>query len=112
MGEEQKRSRFQQLRRHQGTGALTAAELAELALLTQELEAAEASCLTPATERLRQERETVETQNRALEILTLRKEALVLRLRNFLVEAQAERRAIDGELAAVLSGNRGAKTDE
>jgi vacuolar-type H+-ATPase subunit D/Vma8 len=86
--------------------------LRELAFLTQELEAVEAACLTPATERLRQEREILETQNRNLEVLALRKEALVRRLSDFLAEAQTERRAIDGELAAVLGGSRGSETDE
>lgn len=112
MWEEQRRSRFQQLRQRQGNGALTEAEQAELALLTQELEAGEAGYLAPTTERLRQERETLEAQNRTLEALALRKEALVRRLRDFLAESQAERRAIDGELAAVLAGSRGLKTDE
>ena len=107
MWKEQTANRFQQLRQRQGKSALTEAEQAELALLMQELEAAEAGYLTPATERLRQERETLETQNRTLEVLALRKEALVRRLRDFLAEAQTERRAINGELAAVLGGSRG-----
>ena len=103
MSEEQKRSRFQELRGRQQQSTLTEAEQAELAILVQELEAAEASYLTPATQRLRQEREALETQNRTLEALALRREALVRRLRDFLAEAQAERRAIDRELAAVLA---------
>jgi len=88
------------------------AEQAELAQLVQELEAAEANYLRPATERLRQQRETLQTQNRALETLALRKEALVLRLRDFLAEAQAERRAIESELAAVLAGTLGSEAHE
>jgi len=112
MWEEQKRTRFHQLRQRQEKRALAEAEQAELAFLTQELEAAEAACLTPATERLRQEREIIETQNRNLEALALRKEALVRRLSAFLAEAQTERRAIDGELAAVLAGSRGSETVE
>ena len=112
MWEEQKRTRFHQLRQRQGKSALTEAEQAELAFLTQELEAAEAACLPPARERLRQEREILETQNRNLEVLALRKEALVRRLSDFLAEAQTERRAIDGELASVLVGSRGSETDE
>ena len=112
MGNGQRSSRFQELRQRQREGVLTEAEQAELKLLVQELEAAEATYLTPATERLRQQRGTLETQNRALEALALRKEALVLRLRDFLAEAQAERRAIEGELAAVLAGSRGSETDE
>src|SRR5438874_1066952 len=46
MWEEQKRSRFQQLRQRQREGGLTEAEQAELALLVQELETAEATELT------------------------------------------------------------------
>jgi hypothetical protein len=88
MWDGQRSSRFQQLRQRQRESALTEAEQAELALLVQELEAAEVTHLAPATERLRQERETVETQNRALEVLALRKEALVPRLRDFLAEDQ------------------------
>lgn len=112
MWEEQQRSRFQHLRQRQRQGVLTEAEQDELAHLVQELEGAEATYLTPAVQRLRQEREALETQNRTLEALALRKEALVLRLRDFLAEAQAERQAIDRELAAVLAGSRGAETDE
>lgn len=112
MREEERSTRFQQLRQRQRESVLTEAEQAELALLVRELEAAEAAYLTPATERLRQERGTLETQNRALEVLALRKEALVLRLRDFLAEAQTERRAIECELTAVLAGTQGSETDE
>jgi hypothetical protein len=112
MWEAQKRERFQQLRQRQRESGLTEAEQAELGRLVQELEAAEATYLTPATERLRQERETLEAQNRTLEVLARRKETLVLRLRHFLAEAQAERRAIQCELAAVLAGSHGPETDE
>jgi len=86
MWEDQKRSRFQQLRECRRAGGLTEAEEVELARLTEELEAAEANYLTPVTEQLRRERETVETQNRTLEVLALRKDASVLRLRQFLAE--------------------------
>jgi hypothetical protein len=111
MWEEHKSLRVQQLRQRQGEGVLTEAEQAELALLVQELEAAEATYLTPATERLRQERETVEAQNRTLEVLAHRKELLVQRLRAFLAEAQAERLAIESEVAAALAESRGSQTD-
>src|SRR5436309_9210890 len=57
MWEEQKAARFQQLRQRQRESVLTEAEQAELALLVEELDAAEATYLTAATERLRQERE-------------------------------------------------------
>jgi hypothetical protein len=105
-------SRFQQLRRRQHDSVLTEAEQAELAHLVEELETAEASYLRPVTEQLRQQRETLQVQNRALEALALRKEALVLRLHDFLAEAQAERRAIESELAAVLTGSQGPETNK
>lgn len=105
MWKQQKRERFQQLRQREGM--LTEQEQTELALLVQELEAAEAAYLAPATERIGQERACIETQNRNLEALTRRKEALTQRLREFLADAQAERRAIDRELAAVLAGSQG-----
>lgn len=112
MWEEQKRRRFQQLRQRQDQNVLTKADLDELALLVQELEAAEADYLMPAAEWLRQERETLETQNRTLEVLARRKENLVSRLRDFLSEVQAEQQAIKCELDAVLAGSRGSETDE
>jgi hypothetical protein len=113
MWDEHKRSRFQQLSQQEhGCGGLTEAEQVELACLTQEIEAMEASYLAPAKERIRRERESLEAQNHTLQVLTWRKEALLLRLRDFLAEAQAERRAIETELATVLAGGQGAETDE
>ncbi len=112
MWDEPKRSRFHQLRERRRDGGLSEVEQAEFALLTHKLEAAEASYLTPATEKLRQERETLEAQNRALEVLARRKELLAWRLRDFLAEAQAERQAIESECAAVLAGNRGSHTGD
>ncbi len=112
MWDEQKRSRFQQLRQRQGESVLTEAEQAELAQVLQELEAAEATYLTPATQRLRQERESLGAQNCTLEALARRKEALVLRLRDFLAQAHAERQAIECELATLLDGCRGSPTDK
>jgi len=103
MWDDHKRSRLQQLRQRQGENGLCEAERTELASLVQELEAAESTHLSPATQRLRHERETIETQNRALEGLAIRKKAFVQRLRDFVAEAQAERQAIDRELAAVLA---------
>jgi vacuolar-type H+-ATPase subunit D/Vma8 len=111
MSEEQKRSRFQQLLQRQQDSLLTEAEQAELASLIEEIEAVEASYLSPVTDQLRQQRKTLEAQNRTLEVLALRKEALVLRLRSFLGEAQAERRAIECELAEALE-SRSLGTDE
>lgn len=113
MWDEHKRSRFRQLSQQEhGGGRLNEAEQVELARLTQEIEAGEANYLAPATERLRRERESLEAQNRTLQVLARRKQALLLRLRDFLAEAQAERRAIETELAAVLAGGQGAETDE
>jgi hypothetical protein len=109
MWEQQQRERFQQLRQRESV--LTEAERAELAALVQELETAEAAYLAPATERLRHDRETIDAQNRSLEILTRRKEALAQRLRDFLTETQAEQRAIESELAAVLASGQGPETD-
>jgi len=102
-----KRRRFQQLREKELQGLLTQIEQAELASLVQELHAAEAAYLAPATRRLREEREAIETQNGSLQTLVRRKESLVARLRDFLEDARVERDAIEGELAAVLGGGRG-----
>lgn len=107
MWDQEKRSRFQELRQRQEDDALTEADRSELAKMIQELEDAEASYLTPAAERLRRERENATAQNRRLEALATRKEALTARLRSFLAEAQAERRAIGRELAEVMGSCRG-----
>jgi hypothetical protein len=110
MWDEQKRQRFQQLRQREGQ--LTAAEQVELASLVQQLESAEADYLNGATERLRQEREITERQNRSLESLSNRKKTLVERLARVLAEARAERRAIENELASVLAGSPDSKAQE
>jgi hypothetical protein len=111
MWEEKERQRFQLLRQRELEGELTEPDQAELASLTQQLQAAEATYLAPATQRLQQEREALDAQNRSLELLARRKGALVQRLRDFLTEARAERQAIEGELAAVLAGSRNSETD-
>jgi hypothetical protein len=102
--EEAQRQRFQHLRQRDSLGLLTQAEQAELAALGQERERNEAAYLSPATQRLRAERQTLQTQNSRLEALVRRKEALAQRLRDFLADARAEQNAIEGELAAVLGG--------
>jgi hypothetical protein len=112
MWDDRKRSRFEELRERQRQLVLTEAEEAELSVLVRELETAEGAYLHAATARLRQERETLEAQNRVLEGLARRKEALVVRLRSFLSEVQAERLAIEHELAAVLPANQLSKADE
>jgi len=105
MWDEQKHLPIHQLRQRQSGGGLSEAERGELALLVLELEATEANYLIPATERLRQERKTLESQNRSLEVLRRRKEALALRLRHFLPESQAERQATETAFAAVRAGS-------
>ncbi len=112
MSADETHSRFQQLRQRQEENALTAPEQAELERLTQELEAAESVYLRGATERLREQRELVESQNRALAALARRKESLILRLRDVLTEARAERRMIERELATVLAGGQNPETNE
>ena len=107
MWNQRKRSRFALLRQRERQCLLTDAERAELESLLQEFDSAESQLLTPATNRLREERKALETQNRALEALTRRKEVLIGRLRDFLNEAQSERSAIDSELAAVLAEPEG-----
>ncbi len=62
-------TRLNALRAAERQGTLTEAEHTELAVLTQELDALEAASLTPATARVRQEREALEAQNRQLEAL-------------------------------------------
>jgi hypothetical protein len=101
MWDEQKRQRFQQLRQREDQ--LTAPEQAELVSLVDELEAAEAAYLNGATQRLRQERQTTEKQNRTLAELADRRQALMQRLSSVLAEARAERHAIERELASVLA---------
>jgi len=112
MWEEQKSRRFQELRRRQQENGLPEGEQAELASLTKELEDAEAVYLSPAVQQLRQERDVLENQNRNLENLLHRREALVRRLHDFLAETQAEHRAIARELTAVLTGGRGSEADD
>lgn len=112
MATDQQHSRFEELRKKQLQGLLTEVEQAELERLVQGIEAAEAAYLAPATGRLRQERIAIERQNRSLEDLVRRKESLAARLRDFLAEAQAERRVIDRELAAVMSGEPHTTADD
>jgi small-conductance mechanosensitive channel len=111
MWDEQKRQRFQLLRQHDSAAALTDSERSELESLIQELQSAEAIYLGPATERLREERQRLDAQNHALETLARRREALAQHLRDVLAEAQAERRAIQGDLAALLVGGPGSQRD-
>lgn len=68
--------------------------------------------MTPATQRVERDRETLESQNRSLEALVQRNTALVPRLRELLTEAEAEHRVIENELAEVLGGRRSAGLDK
>lgn len=103
MFDAEKRSRFRTLQERQDAGLADANEQAELAKLASEIEGSEAAYLTPATARIRQDRERIERQNRKLEELVRRRNAFVERLSGFLAEARREREAIDSELAAVLA---------
>lgn len=105
MWNDQKRERFQMLRER--TDSLSAAEQAELNALTQELESAESTYMNGATNRMRQEREVVEIQNRSLEALAARQNALIARLEGAFFDARAERNAINSELALVLAASTG-----
>ena len=77
------------LRAAERQGTLTEAERAELAALTQQLDALEASCLTPATTRVQQEREALEAQNRQLEALLHEQQIYLGDVRNLVAELQA-----------------------
>ena len=90
-----KSSRFQELRRFEQEHLLFEAEEIELRGMISELEAVEATYLAPATQRISEERESLEKQNNALRELVIRKEAMAERLSNLLSEARATRRAID-----------------
>jgi predicted nucleic acid-binding Zn-ribbon protein len=97
-----KQERFRELRRKEDEGRLTPEDQDELSALIREIEDAEASYLDPANERLAHECETLEAQNRELEALVKRKEALRTRLESILAEAQSERQAIDQEISRMV----------
>lgn len=107
MWDQQRRERFQELRRRELAGALSPEEQGELALLVHELEQQEAAYLGPATERLRREYEVMLAETQALEALAHRKEALIQDLESVLAKTQAERTAIAEEEARLLN-RRGA----
>jgi len=65
--DEQNRQRFQDLRRRELAGALSAAEQAELAHMIEELEAMEAAYLTPAIARRRGETAQLQAEAEKLE---------------------------------------------
>jgi len=78
---------------------------AELADLFREIEAAEAVYLSKATECMGREHQRLQIQNEALRLLATRRRALAERLETVLVEAHAESRSIERELAAVMSSD-------
>jgi chromosome segregation ATPase len=86
MWNDDKQARFDTLRECGPRGSLTEAERAELDALTRELDALEAACLSPATERIRQERQTLEAQNRGLEELLGERKAYLARVRGVVAE--------------------------
>lgn len=61
MWDEQTRRRFELLRQRESAGAIADTERNELESLVEELQSAEATYLTPATERLREERQELDT---------------------------------------------------
>jgi hypothetical protein len=112
MWEQSKRDRFQWLRDREEAGTLHDTEKQELQGLIQEIEDAEAEYLAPATERMSQERKTIEAQNQALEALATRKEALLARLKAVVEEVNAERQAIDEEVARILAADGQGQTGQ
>jgi len=65
------------------------------------------AALAEAATRMRREREAAEARIRALESILARRTILATRLEATIADARAERRAIDTELATVLSGTPG-----
>jgi hypothetical protein len=62
MWDEKKSSRFQELRRYEEEHRLSEAEQIELTHLISDLDEVEAAYLSPATQRLRENRKTLEQQ--------------------------------------------------
>lgn len=102
MWDEPQRERFHVLRQGALDGTLTTAEQAELTQMIHEIESAEAAALRVSTEQLRGERARLEAANRALQAVVQRKEAFARRRQGLLAEMEAERHAIDEELARIL----------
>ena len=89
MWDDHKQARFNALRAAERRGTLTDAERTELAALTQELDALEAAYLTPATERIQQEREALEAQNQQVEALLRERQAYLAQVRAQVAELEA-----------------------
>ena len=82
-------TRLNALRIAERQGTLTEAERAELAALTQKLDALEAADLTPATARVQQEREALKAQNKQLETLLHEQQLYLAEVRNLVAELHA-----------------------
>ena len=102
MWDDDKQARFNALRPAERRGTLTDAERTELAALTQELDALEAAYLTPATERIQQEREALEAQNPQVEALLRERQAYLAQVRALVAELEAR----DQQWAAGVDGDR------
>ena len=100
---EQQRKRFSELREREENGTLDASEQEELNSIIQYIEARESEYLRPATERIRQERLQLHSQNAALKTLMRRQERHVRRLERFLALSKAERAAIQSRLLEILN---------
>ena len=96
-----RQTRLNALRATERQGTLTEAERAALAALTQQLDACEAVYLTPATARVRQEREALEAQNRQLEALLHEQQIYLADVRNLVAELQAREQQWRARYAAI-----------
>jgi hypothetical protein len=104
MWDQAKRARFQELRQREAEGRLSEEERATLAAMLRELDEQEEALLGPAIERMRAERERLETQNENLRSLLQRQERLADRLRAVISDAEQERKAIHSEVERILAG--------
>ena len=110
MWNKRKRKRFQILCQSELEGTLTDAEGAELSQMIAEIEETEAASLRPAIERMQDEREEIEAQNRALKTLVQRKEAFLTRLHVVLDELEVEQQAINEEFVRIIGKSPTANT--
>jgi hypothetical protein len=109
MWDETRRQRYNQLRKREREGTLTAEEQTELAAMMQELCNLEAIYLQPATEHLQQETAHWRTElehvvecNRQLEALIHRKEALLARIHAFIAEVTTEQEALQQAYRTIM----------
>lgn len=102
---EPQRQRFRALQQSELDGTLSPTEQTEMEAFVQQIEAAEAAYLRPATEHIRQERLRIEEQNKALQEVIRRKERLARRLERILALSAAEREKINAQVASILNAN-------